>query len=895
MAAHSPTRSLQETRLRVPARSERFVQRPRITQLLDEAVTGPVTVVTGPAGTGKSLAVADWTRAGRLPGPAAWVSLDRGDADPARFWASLVAALSLATGGDTLARLDVPDHPDVGFLGDVAAALGGHLVLLLDDVHELGGSAVLGWLDSLLRWPPDGVHVVLISRHDPPLALQRLRLEGRLADVRFADLAFTPEESADLLAAWGVRLTPDALRRLLETTGGWVAALRLAALTLRVADDPSQAIERFGGPTFLVSEYLWDEVLRLLPEELTEFLLRTSVATRICAPLAAELTGRRRADLLLRTLAAEELLVQELEGTGWYRTHSLMSEVLRTRLHADRPELERQLHVTAALWFEREGAWLEALRHAVASGQWEFAGQVAVRSGCVLWFGPDRAQYGDAFRDVPAGAVAEHPELAAAVALAAYCRLETTATRTLLARAEVAVDTLAEPRRAPARVVVCLVRAAQAQRDGDVPTMAAATAEADSLLAGLSGEQVPGWAQFRGALVAMRGVAELWSGRPEAARDLLVQAVTLHPTPGLNSHSAAYYRGLLALAEADAGSLAHARQTALASLEAARLQGRMRGHEAQWAWLALATVAVQTGDNSEAREALRSCEESAAERGSPFVVALAGIVAARRLVAIGDLGEARRALAAVESVVAQRAGMEAVGGMATSVRIDLEIAAGTPQRGLAALKAHEAALAAAPEGISPPSPDPVATARARLHLALGHPDRVRPAVAHLLDRPGVEPAKAWLVVALAEDRLRRDARSIEALARALDLAAEEGLFLAFARPTPALAGSLRRHLQVVGTHRDLVERALATASDGGAAPAQARPVEALTERESAVLTYLPTMGSNAEIAEALSISENTVKQHLKSIYRKLGVSSRRDAVRVGREQGFVRWGVPAGS
>lgn len=894
MAAHSPTRSLQETRLRVPARSERFVQRPRITQLLDEAVTGPVTVVTGPAGTGKSLAVADWTRAGRLPGPAAWVSLDRGDADPARFWASLVAALSLATGGDTLARLDVPDHPDVGFLGDVAAALGGHLVLLLDDVHELGGSAVLGWLDSLLRWPPDGVHVVLISRHDPPLALQRLRLEGRLADVRFADLAFTPEESADLLAAWGVRLTPDALRRLLETTGGWVAALRLAALTLRVADDPSQAIERFGGPTFLVSEYLWDEVLRLLPEELTEFLLRTSVATRICAPLAAELTGRRRADLLLRTLAAEELLVQELEGTGWYRTHSLMSEVLRTRLHADRPELERQLHVTAALWFEREGAWLEALRHALASGDWAFAGRVAVRSGSVLWFGSDRAEYGEAFRDVPSGALGEHPELAAAVALAAYCRLETAATRTLLARAETMVATLPEPRRSVARLVVCVTRAAQAQRDGDIVTLLGATAEADGLLAGLSADQAPGWSQYRGAVVAMRGVAELWGGRPQAARDLLVEAVTAHPSGRTTAFDTAYHRGLLALAEADAGNFPEAREAALDALDAARAHGRTRGHESQWAWLALALVELQVGDDAAAGAALHAGEESAAERGSPFVVAFLGIVAARRAVAHGDLAAARRALAGVDALLAARPGTEALGGMATSVRIDLEIAGGEPRRAWAALAAHEAAVAAAAPGLAPPTPDRVATARARALLALGQPERVRAAVEHLLGGSGVEAAKAWVAVALAEDRLRHDARAMEALARALDLAAPIGLVLPFVRPTPPLAAALRRHLEVVGSHRGLVERALATASES-VVPLVPQPVEELTERESAVLAYLPTMGSNAEIAGALSISENTVKQHLKSIYRKLGVGSRRDAVRVAREHGLVTWGAPAGS
>ena len=159
-------------------------------------------------------------------------------------------------------------------------------------------SALNQVFDRLLRWPPADVHLVLISRHDPPLALARLRLEEKLAEVRFADLAFTRGETAELLSEWGVHLSEAALGRLTESTGGWVAAIRLAALTLKTASDPSDVIERFGGPTFLVSEYLWDEVLHLLPARYSEFLLRTSIAPRICAPLAAALTDEQRVDAL---------------------------------------------------------------------------------------------------------------------------------------------------------------------------------------------------------------------------------------------------------------------------------------------------------------------------------------------------------------------------------------------------------------------------------------------------------------------------------------------------------------------------------------------------------------------------------------------------------------------
>lgn len=885
MPSRTSARSLNETRLRIPSRSDRFVHRPRITGLLDRAVALPVTIVTGPAGTGKTLAVADWTTHGRLPGPPVWVSLDRGDNDPARFWSSVVSAIVLAAGPGAVAGLDIPDAPDADFLNGVARNLDGSFVLILDDAHELHDGQVLEWLDTIVRWPPEGVRIVLVSRHDPPLALHRLRLEGRLAEVRFADLALTGEESRELLSQWGVNLSPAAFERLLATTEGWVAAIRLAALALQSADDPSASIEHFGGPAF-VSGYLWDELLRQLPDAYPEFLLRTSVADRICASLAAALTGEGRADEMLRALAKEQLLIQEYEGTAWYRTHSLLTEVLRGRLRADRPDLERQLHQTAALWFEREGVWLESLRHAVASGDWEFAGRVAARSGAVLGFGAERSAFGNLLRDLPSGVAIDHPELAAAAALAAHFRGEPLGTSALVALAEPAVASLPEPRRSIAQLVLEVTRAGHAQREGNAPDMVAATSAAAALLAGLSTQDAPGWSRFRGAIVAMRGAAELWAGHPDSACDLLREAVTAYPAGHIVPFGAAYYGGLLALAQIESGDMAAGRVTALAAVEGARAQGRARGYEVQWAWLALAMVEVQAGDEEAAQAAVAACEESAARRANPFVITLLRIVAARRLLSAGDLAAARRTLAEVDARLAQHRGMRAFVGITTAVRIDFEIAAGNADAALMVLAAYDESAARGEFGVPPPSSDRVDTARARLMLSTGRADRVHPAVAHLLAGTGVESAKAWLAVALAEDRLRHDSLSVQALTRSLDLAAQQGLALCFLRPGPALAAALRRHQDVVGTHRDIVDIALASGANGVPKPHQA-PVERLTERENAVLAYLATMSSNAEIAAALSISENTVKQHLKAIYRKLGVGKRREAVRAARDHGLL--------
>ena len=874
-------RPFDEARLRIPARSDRFVRRPRVTGLLDAATRHPVTVVTGPAGTGKTLAVADWTRDGAVLGPVAWVSLGRSDAALGAFWRSLVAACEYAASTHSTDLPPAPDAPDPAHLGAIADALGGSLVVVLDDVHELDGGETLGWLDSALRWTPTGVRIVFVSRHDPAIALQRLRLEGRLAEVRFADLAFTSDEALDLLGQWDIVLTPAALERLMETTGGWVAAVRLAALSLTATDDPSATIERLGSPTVHISEYLWDEVLRLLPDHVGEFLVRISIVNRVNAALATELTGEPHADAMLRGLAHDELLVQELDATGWYRSHSLMTEVMHARLKAERPLLERELQRTASAWFEAHADWTEAMRHALATGDWEFAGGVVARCSAAVIFDDDRGHFARLMAPVPVTA-AEHPEMAAAFAVAAFCRHDDYSTRALVARALDAVGSLPEPRRSVTELMVRSVQASQAHRDGDGSTVAEASARAVALQQGLRSTDAPGWAHYPGAPVAMQAVGELWLGRPDRALDLLLRAVEAAAPDRYSAYSLIYFKGLLALAQAGMGSLREARASALRALDAARTAGRPVAYETQWAWLALANVEVVAGDDVAAAQAVAGCERAVAMRANPFVATLLRLLGARRSFAASDTSSARRRLAEVEDALAMLPGIPAIALRATDVRVGLELASGSPDRAAEALVRHDESTV--------DSLGTLLACRAEVLLATGHADEVRSAAEPLLERRGLDGVRGWICVALAEDRLRRDSQAIAALATALDLAEREGAVLPLLRPQPALASALRRHRRLVGTHIDLIDRVLGSAPDAADAAAhRGRPLERLTERELAVLLYVPTMGSNADIADALSISENTVKQHLKSIYRKLGVGSRREAVRVAREVGIVPW------
>ena len=874
-------RHLLDSRARVPVRSELFIRRPRLTDLLDQATQREITLVTGPAGTGKTLAVADWTRESERAGRVAWLSLDRADGRAPRLWRSLLSALSMGLGPDVFRDLELPDTPDISVLYEMARGRETPVVLVLDDLQELDQGDSLDWLAELLRWPPDGMRFVLISRHDPPINLHRLRLEDKLSEVQFTDLAFTEAESRELLANWGLSLDERNLSRLVDATGGWAAAIRLAALTLSTSDDAAVLLERFAGPTFLIADYLWHDVLGMLPEPYAEFLLRTSVSERLCGPLAEVLSGEQNADELLRMLARDQLLAHELEGTGWYRTHALLNKALRARLQADRPALARELYRKSALWFEKHEAWAEALDQAISSGDWDFAGKIVARSGAAMCLGTDQSVFIGLMARVPETCAHDYPELALGMAVAPAIRGDDPTVQRFLGLAEASLDKLSDSRRAVCVLAIRTLHAVHASRACDPVAMLVAANDAERILSDLSYADAPGWAYNRGSVYALRGIAELWAGQYETAAQIIRAGLASLPPERAGHDEDIRLLGLLALAESGAGRFAEARQLARRALDTARSRGRARGGEAKWAWLAIAYVDTYSCDE-QARETIAQCAQVIDAHLSPFTAALLQVIQASDDYARDDLASARVRLTAVAASPAGRG--RRIAAQVVKLRMTVELAANDVERARLVLQEYDKAMAADP--LPESSRDPASTARAQLFLASNEPERVRTAVAQDLGRRGLQGAGSWLLVALAEDRLRHDRLATEAMARTIELAAEEHLEYIFRRPDRRLEMMLRRHLTVAGTHREFVEEMLVRVAVQPA-PAGLVQVQPLTEREEAVLIYLPTMAANAEIAAALSISENTVKQHLKSIYRKLGVRNRRDAVRMARDRGLL--------
>jgi LuxR family maltose regulon positive regulatory protein len=380
-SAAAPEREvLLATKLHMPASRPDLVPRPRLADRLDEGLAQGLIVVCAPAGYGKTVLLADWARHGRQP--VAWLSLDAGDNDPARFWRHAVAALDRARPGtgERVALLLGPPAPS-SFQGLVTALINDlaadEALLVLDDYHVIGSRQVHESLAFLVEHRPTGIGVVLASRSDPPLPLARLRARGQLTEVREAELRFTPTEAGELLQQVASALPDASVAALAARTEGWAAGLQLAALSLRGHDDAAAFVAAFTGSHRYILDYLAEEVLEQQDEQLRAFLRETSVLERLSGPLCDAATGREGSQALLEEAERAGLFLIPLdELRGWWRYHHLFADLLRARLQEKQPGRAAQLHRNAAAWYEEHGLADDAIGHAAVGGETAWAARI---------------------------------------------------------------------------------------------------------------------------------------------------------------------------------------------------------------------------------------------------------------------------------------------------------------------------------------------------------------------------------------------------------------------------------------------------------------------------------------------------------------------------------------
>ena len=867
----------------VPEPPRFMVTRSRLLDQLSRCVGDPLTVVTGPAGSGKTEAVASWVRAGRAEDTVAWVTLDDGDSGSAVFWTYLVEGLRLAGLRLSPALTDTvaPSAVDQPFLIRLAAELAdqpGTVTLVLDEVSGVCGVQWANDLEFVLRHAGGRLRLVLVGRWDPPLPLYRYRLAGTLGEVRSDDLAFTEAETVELLALHGIVLTPTGLSTLLEHTEGWAAGLRLFALALERHADADSVLSTIRGDEASIAEYFVREVLRVQPPDVREFLLRTSVPDTVTPDLAELLTGRSDARRLLTGLARENVFVQVvMDQPATFRYHRLFRELLRAELACDQPERMPHLHRCAADWLAAGGRTRDAVGHAVAAGDWDVAASIAVDDYAVvrILLGDGGDPLVELFRDLPEEtATVEAALMAAAVAYTAAD--PDRAARQLTRAGELMADIAPEPGPAsPLSAAVLDGLLATAARDR--PRMLTTANAAHGLLGRVPAQHLDRHPELRALVLAQIATSQSWSGATDAASTTLAEVVAAGAVAGCDSLRLDCLQHL-ALLEAHRGRLRQAAVRVDQAVEVAARRHATDGYRTPVGEVVIAWVAVEHYDVEGGWRHLRAAESQCGSRPAGLLEAGFAMVKARLLRARGEF---RAALAVLQDV----------SGEALPVWAEREITLSRARILTAGGRSREALTLLT--GLADPDRPDCAVVRAGALYGGGDVDaarRLARTVVESVDATVPVIVNAWLILAtVAADG--GDVHGVtDALRRALRAAEPESLRRSFYEVGAGLRRMMRDDEELAAWRRALGPALRPSRPHRGrSAAGSAEPliVEKLSERELEVLRHVEAMMPTEEIAGAMYVSVNTVKTHMRSILRKLSASRRTEAVRRARELGLI--------
>ncbi len=902
------------TKLHVPRPRPDLVPRPRLAERLDEGLAGGLMLVCAPAGYGKTVLLADWARRGQQP--VAWLSLDAGDNDPARFWRHGVAALGQARPGlaERVGPLLGPPAPS-SYQGLVTALINelaaepdaGQALLVLDDYHLIDSPAVHASLGFLLEHRPPGLRLVLASRSDPPLALARLRGRGQLTELRAAELRFTADEAAALLrqgvAGHGEALPETAVAALAARTEGWAAGLQLAALSLRGQPDAAGFVAAFTGSHRYVLDFLAEEVLEQQSDQVRTFLLETSMLERLSGELCDTVTGRTGSQALLEHVERAGLFLVPLdEVRGWWRYHHLFADLLRARLQAEQPGRAVLLHRNAAGWYAERGLADDAIRHAVAAGEMTWAARLIEQDFDMVYnVRGEGATIQRWFSALPADLVQSRPRLLLVQALLMTTSGRLDAVDALLDAAERAgvVDEPFEPTvgRAASMLVnvpayIAVDRSYLAQLRGDAGGTAAFAARALAVIG--EGERLlDSVARWQLAIAAWLG------GRLAEAERALVDGIAGWHAAGLLTVAASSVYELCQVQRAR-GRLDAAVQACQQALEVTVVPGQPPRAAAGPAYVGLGELAYE---RNEMEIALQHVTEGIALcRQWVYTTQLAaGLVTLAWIRQAA--GDPAGALDAIGEAVRVAPGPPGLFNPVPAQRARLLLAQG--DLAAAAHWTKECGLDADDEPDY--SREPGHLLLARVLLAQGLPgqalallDRLY-AAAVTQDRIG-SVIEAGTLRALALAASGEESGAVAALADALTLACSQGyvrIFVDEGKPMAALLGRLitaqRAGQAAMEAPLGCLARLRRAFDSGPAMPIPRRLatgvvpglVEALTERELEVLAMLAAGRSNQAVATELVVTIDTVKKHVSHILDKLGTANRTEAVARARELGLI--------
>ncbi|WP_078946605.1 LuxR C-terminal-related transcriptional regulator [Streptomyces sp. NRRL B-3648] len=884
-AAHADPRGdpFLRTRFAVPARPPTFLRRDRLVAHLDEALRTPLTVVDGAAGAGKTMLVADWAAA--RDGHLVWLTARVADTGCGTFWAYLLQALRTA-GVSLSPEVGAPaeaDRADEALLTRLAVELNARdtpVLVVIDEYDRVTAPEIADQLESVLQAAGRGMRLVLVTRTEPLLPLHRYRAAGAVTEITNAELAFTPDEAADLLTLHGLDLPAAAVGALVERTRGWAAGLRLSALAAQGAADPQTYLKDFEANRTTIADFLLAEVLKRQTAETQDLLLRTSILERFCPDLANALTGRTDAELILTGLHRDNAFVDYL-GHGWFRLHPLFGEILRAHLRVRAPGVEPRLHRRAAHWLRRGGFLDETLSHAAAADDWECAAGALVDDLAIgeMFTGLRSEDLSELF-----SAMGPEPRNPAADLVRAARELSRCDVERGLFRLERAAQALAgrdgpgeddSPGLAAARLSCALLEALVARLTGSPDRVERAAEAAEEPRRQVPKRLLEEHPELTALLLTHLGSARLWAGRFGDAREALVTVVDSGRAAS-TARAREECLGHLALIDYLKGWPGRAERKARAALTSGDRRGLPWEAGPGLGSLVLAAVAADRDELDRAQALLDAATDTPHPPRDPVVRAARAVVTGRVLLA---RGESQAALEATDRAVVADTASPWAEAHTAAVAAAAHLAAGRPETA-AKLLAQE------------PCCDPVCLlGAAQAELATGGTgaaiellDRVR---AHGDIGPSIT-VRAALIRAQAAGASGDPAAQRRLVAQALRDARRERLRRPFREAGPWLRPLLRS-----GPLRALAGGWLTPGpqtTGGPVRPGDQPPlpvVEELSGRERDVLQRLAQMMSTEEIAADLCVSVNTVKTHLKSAYRKLAVNRRHDAVHRARDLGLL--------
>jgi LuxR family maltose regulon positive regulatory protein len=905
---------LLQTKFYIPRPPRDLVPRPRLIERLDRGTASRLTLVSAPAGFGKTTLLAEWLAAGPAPSAGerlvAWLSLDRADNHSASFWTYVIAALrTVASGvGETaLTLLRSPRPPPIetvltALLNDLGATAG-EIVLLLDDYHVIDAGDVQDGMAFLLDHLPVGLHVVMASRADPALPLARLRARGELAEIRAAELRFTTDEAASYLnEMMGLQLTARDVAALEGRTEGWIAALQLAALSMQGRGDVADFIAGFAGDDRYIVDYLAEEVLQRQPDHVQAFLLQTSVLGRLSGPLCDAVTGQADGKAMLETLDRGNLFLVPLDDRRrWYRYHHLFADVLQARLLDEQPGEVPGLHRRASAWYEHNGEQSVAIDHALAARDFGQAADLIERVLPAMRQIRQEATVHGWLKALPDEVVRARPMLSFAAAGALLDAGDLDGVEVRLRDAERWLEEATGSPARPAEMVVAnedefrrlpgaieLYRSALALARGDLPaTVRYARRTLDRALADDHG--------VRAGASGFLGLAFWTSGDLEAGHSAWAECAA-----GLRRYGQIADTFGCAIGMADIrlaqGRLGEAMRTYEQALRRASEQDGpvLRGTADMY--VGMSEVYRERDNLPAATQQLRRSQELGEHLGLPQNRYRWRVAMARVRQAEGDLDGALDLLNEAERVY--------VGDFFPNVR---PVPALRARVWIAQGRLGEVLGWAREQGLS--ADDDLSYLREFEHITLARVLLARYSeeraehygyeVTRLLERL-LQAAEAGgrtgrvieiLVLRAVAHQVRRDIPAARAcLERALTLAEPEGYVRVFIDEGPPMA-SLLRATAKQETAGNYVRRLLAAVNQTSPVrqhPVQQALIDPLSERELEVLRLLGTELDGPAIARELVVSLSTVRTHTKHIYAKLGVTNRRAAVRRAAELDLPR-------